>query len=51
MARSVVRYILLGVGVVVINFALPRVLPGDPLDDAAGNGMDASVALTTQQRS
>lgn len=51
MTLLVLRYVLLAAGVVVINFALPRVLPGDPVDDAAGNGMGGSVVLTAQQRS
>jgi peptide/nickel transport system permease protein len=45
-----VRYALLVAAVVVLNFALPRLLPGDPLSGAAENGLGGVVpALTTQQ--
>jgi peptide/nickel transport system permease protein len=45
------RYVLLAAAVVVLNFALPRFLPGDPLDSAASGGLGGSAgALTAQQR-
>lgn len=44
------RYLVLGVGVVLLNFFLPRMLPGDPLDFSAGDGLDAAVPLTASAR-
>jgi peptide/nickel transport system permease protein len=45
-----VRYALLVAAVVVLNFALPRLLPGDPLSPAAENGLGGAMpALTTDQ--
>src|SRR5436190_8608661 len=44
MARLLVRYALLAVAVVLLNFSLPRLLPGDPLDVEAADGMNAAVA-------
>ena len=42
---------LLTAAVVVLNFALPRLLPGDPLDSATSGGLGGSAgALTAQQR-
>ena len=50
MQLVLVRYALLVAAVVVLNFALPRLLPGDPLSGAAENGLGGVVpALTTQQ--
>ncbi len=51
MSALLLRYVLLGVAVVVLNFALPRLLPGDPLDSAGADGLDgSSAALSAQQR-
>lgn len=46
------RYLFLGAAVVVLNFVLPRLLPGDPLDSATADGLGGSgPALTAQQKS
>lgn len=51
MARLVARYLLLSAAVVLLNFALPRLLPGDPLDATSPGGLDAAApALTAQER-
>jgi len=39
-----VRYAGLLAGLVVLNFALPRALPGDPLDGSAAGGMSSATA-------
>lgn len=44
------RYLLLALGVVLINFFLPRMLPGDPLDFSSGEGLDAAMPLTASAR-
>ena len=44
------RYLVLALGVVLINFFLPRLLPGDPLDFSSGDGLDAAVPLTASAR-
>jgi peptide/nickel transport system permease protein len=45
------RYALLAAAVVVLNFALPRLLPGDPLSGTAEGGLGGAVpALTMQQQ-
>jgi peptide/nickel transport system permease protein len=45
-----VRYALLVAAVVVLNFALPRLLPGDPLSAVTENGLGGAMpALTTDQ--
>lgn len=50
MRRLLARYLLLGVTVVVLNFALPRLLPGDPLAvNANGLGAAASTLTLAQQ--
>ncbi len=48
--RLLGRYLVLGLGVVLINFLLPRLLPGDPLDFSSGEGLDAAVPLTASTR-
>ncbi len=48
--RLLGRYLVLGLGVVLINFFLPRMLPGDPLDFSSGDGLDAAVPLTASAR-
>ena len=50
MQALLARYALLVVAVVVLNFALPRLLPGDPLAATADDGLGGAVpALTSQQ--
>jgi len=45
-----IRYAVLAVAVVAINFALPRILPGDPLDAVAADGLGSNApALTPSQ--
>jgi peptide/nickel transport system permease protein len=45
-----VRYALLAAAVVVLNFVLPRLLPGDPLTAVAEGGLGGAVpALSSQQ--
>lgn len=44
--RLIARYALLAVAVVLLNFLLPRLLPGDPLDFSAESGEQARVPLT-----
>jgi len=46
LARSLM---LLG-ALLVINFALPRLLPGDPVEQLQGGGLDAPVALAPETR-
>lgn len=51
MVRLLARYALLAAAVVLLNFALPRLLPGDALDPDASGGMhDAGPTLTVQTR-
>jgi peptide/nickel transport system permease protein len=51
MAALLVRYVLLAAAVLVLNFMLPRLLPGDPLAATAEGGLgDAVPALTIQQQ-
>ncbi len=46
LARSLA---LLG-ALLVINFALPRLLPGDPVEQLQGGGQDQTVALSLESR-
>lgn len=48
--RLVGRYLVLMLGVVLINFWLPRMLPGDPLDFSSGEDLEAAVPLTASAR-
>jgi len=48
--RLLSRYLALVVSVVLVNFFLPRMLPGDPLDFSAGDGTEAAVPLTASAR-
>ncbi|MDQ3413353.1 MAG: ABC transporter permease [Chloroflexota bacterium] len=41
------RYLGLTIALVVLNFALPRLLPGDPLDFESATGMNAAVSTMT----
>lgn len=45
-ARLVARYALLAVAVVLLNFFIPRLLPGDPLAFGSGEGLDAATPLS-----
>ncbi len=45
--RLLVRYLILAVLVVLLNFFIPRLLPGDPLRSGGGEGLDAAVPLST----
>jgi peptide/nickel transport system permease protein len=52
LTRLLLRYASLALAVVALNFLLPRVLPGDPLDVSAPDGLGASVStLTAEARS
>lgn len=48
--RLFFRYLVLALCVVLINFFLPRLLPGDPLSFSAEEGLDAAVPLTAEAR-
>jgi peptide/nickel transport system permease protein len=51
MGQLIARYLVLAIAVVVLNFLLPRLLPGDPLEAAAPDGLAAGgPVLTIQQR-
>src|SRR6478672_5925508 len=51
MAALLARYVVLAAAVMVLNFLLPRVLPGDPLDaDEAGGLGPAAPVLTAGAR-
>lgn len=41
------RYVLLAAGLIVLNFLLPRLLPGDPLAFSSGSGTDPAVPLSS----
>ncbi len=45
-ARLLIRYLLLALGVVLLNFLLPRLLPGDPLTVGAAEGLDQGPPLS-----
>src|ERR1700730_2495230 len=52
MPRLFLRYASLALAVLALNFLLPRMLPGDPLEPSAADGLGASGAtLTTAARS
>lgn len=44
------RYMGLTIGLLLLNFALPRLLPGDPLDVESAEGMNAGSTLTAEAR-
>ena len=46
------RYLLLTAAIIVLNFLLPRLLPGDPLTVSRTGGLDIAAPLTpaTQQK-
>lgn len=49
MGRLIARYLALVVAVILLNFALPRSLPGDPLEQEAGDGLTAAVSTLTAE--
>ncbi len=49
MARLLARYALLAAAVVALNFLLPRLLPGDPLDLDAADGLSPATATLTAE--
>lgn len=42
------RYVLLTAGLVLLNFWIPRALPGDPLAFASSTGTDPAVSLSAE---
>jgi peptide/nickel transport system permease protein len=51
MTRLLLRYASLALAVVALNFILPRLLPGDPLDASTPDGLGSAVStLTTDTR-
>jgi peptide/nickel transport system permease protein len=50
LSRLGARYALLVAGVVLLNFYIPRLLPGDPLAFASGEGLDAAAPLSDSAR-
>ena len=50
LGRLLARYLLLGVGVLLLNFLIPRLLPGNPLSFSGGEGTDAAVPLSGAAR-
>jgi peptide/nickel transport system permease protein len=49
-ARLTLRYLLVMGGVVVLNFCIPRLLPGDPLTRGAAEGLDVLQPLSAAAR-
>lgn len=49
MLGLLLRYALLAIAVVLLNFALPRLLPGDPLDVDSADGMNAAASTLTAE--
>jgi peptide/nickel transport system permease protein len=47
MTRLLLRYASLALAVLALNFLLPRMLPGDPLDALAPDGLGASASTLT----
>lgn len=50
LARLLVRYLLLAAAAVLLNFLIPRLLPGDPLSFGAGEGADAAMPISAAAR-
>jgi len=48
--RLVARYAVLALALLVLNFLLPRLLPGDPLDAAAPDGLGAAAPAPVELR-
>ncbi|HEV2107454.1 MAG TPA: ABC transporter permease [Thermomicrobiales bacterium] len=46
LCRLLLRYAVLGVAVVLLNFLIPRLLPGDPLSFGSGEGTGPAVPLS-----
>ncbi len=44
--RLLLRYLVLAAGVVLLNFLIPRLLPGDPLNVGAAEGLDLGPPLS-----
>lgn len=49
-ARLTTRYVLLAGCVILLNFLIPRLLPGDPLNVGAGEGLESAVPLSAAAR-
>ncbi len=49
-ARLITRYVLLAGCVILLNFLIPRLLPGDPLNVSAGEGLESAVPLSAATR-
>ena len=50
LVRLLARYALLAGGVVVLNFLIPRLLPGDPLSFGGNEGIDPAAPLSIATR-
>jgi peptide/nickel transport system permease protein len=50
LVRLVARYALLALGVILLNFFIPRLLPGDPLSFGSGEGLAAATPLSNAAR-
>ena len=50
LVRLLARYGVLAAGIVLLNFFVPRLLPGDPLDFGAGEGANSAVPLSGAAR-
>ena len=50
LVRLLARYLTLALAVVLLNFFIPRALPGDPLSFGAGDGTDTAVPLPAAAR-
>lgn len=48
--RLVIRYLLLAIAIVVLNFLITRLLPGSPLSFVSGGGLDQALPLTEAAR-
>src|SRR5690349_14498533 len=48
--RLTTRYVLLAGCVILLNFLIPRLLPGDPLNVGAGEGLESAVPLSAATR-
>lgn len=48
--RLLARYGLLAAGIVLLNFFIPRLLPGDPLSFRSGEGTDSATPLSRVAR-
>lgn len=44
------RYLLLAVAVLLLNFFIPRLLPGDPFSFSSGEGMDVAAPMSAAAR-